>query len=66
MTKEEKDTSPYWICDSCAKQKNLVTRYPHGGNTICQMECGYCKDDNGWVTPIVDFKRPGKPDSPWD
>lgn len=49
----------YWICNICSMKLKLKTKYPNGGNTLSQDKCDWCDDENGWVTPIVDFEESG-------
>lgn len=61
--KQDRLDGKYWICDVCIVAKGLTTKYPTGGNTMCEGECNWCHT-NGMLTPIVDFKESGS--KQWD
>lgn len=55
----------YWICSACAKKRKW--KLPVGAYTVISGRCSYCKTGVSEIlTPIVDFKRPGKPNPVWD
>lgn len=56
----------YWICDDCAKLKgwSVLTSVV----TVIKGLCGHCdREDEVFLTPVVDYSRPGKRDqAPFD
>lgn len=69
MSEPKERMAKYWICDDCVKAKHpdWVTAYPNGGNTLVLALCGHCeREDIAGLTPVVDFKRPGKAPPVWD
>jgi hypothetical protein len=32
----------YFICNECATNRKLTTKYPIGGNTVCYVDCEFC------------------------
>lgn len=54
----------YFICSDCAKAKGWTA--PSWPVTVTIGRCEYCEsDEKKTLTPVVDFKRPGKVQE-WD
>jgi hypothetical protein len=59
-------TSKYWICDSCAKEKNLI--FPKWPGTCTSGRCAHCNSkEEVSLTPVCDFEDPKSGRKPvWD
>jgi hypothetical protein len=56
----------YWICYDCVIEKHPDWELPGWPVTVTKGLCGHCdRKDEAFLTPIVDFKRPGHTEV-WD